>query len=251
MQLNIQSLSTHSRQEFCLALKTARERKGITLDEIAEATKIPASLFAALERNDLRHWPEGLFRRCFFRDYVRMIGLPVAEACAEFVRLFSDDEGAELPTVTGAASEASNATDPRLVLAAGWHGARASVAVRLLAALIDAGAVILVAVAIAWVAGIGRLGTTAIVALAYFSLETALFGNSPATWAICRCRPILGAQMPGLAAISAAWKHVLGTVGGGTPEPGAEPERRPWISDARRVGPAPSPRFRARIKLRQ
>ena len=50
-------------------------------------------MFAALERSDLRRWPNGLFRRSFFRDYVRMIGLPVAEACDEFVRLFPDDEG--------------------------------------------------------------------------------------------------------------------------------------------------------------
>lgn len=252
MPLNSQSFSTNSaRQEFCLSLKTARERKGMTLDEIADATKIPASLFAALERNDLCRWPDGLFRRSFFRDYVRMIGLPVAEACAEFVRLFSDDESADLPAVTGAAGEASEASDPRLVLDAAWHGARASVAVRLLAALIDAGVVILVAVAIAWVAGTGQLGTTGIVALAYFSLATALFGVSPANWAICRYRSILGVQMPSLAAISAAWTHVFGPSSSGTPEPGAEPEKRPWFSDARRVGPARPPRFRARIKLRQ
>ena len=76
MPLNSESLSTHSRQEFCLALKAARERAGITLAEIADKTKIPASLFAALERNDLRRWPKGLFRRSFFRDYARMIGVP-------------------------------------------------------------------------------------------------------------------------------------------------------------------------------
>jgi hypothetical protein len=52
-------------------------------------------VFAALERNDLRCWPKGLFRRSFFRDYVGMIGLSVAETCAEFIRLFPDDEGAE------------------------------------------------------------------------------------------------------------------------------------------------------------
>ena len=92
--MNNHTLTTNSCQEFCLALKTARERKGITLDEIAERTKIPASLFAELERNDLRRWPQGLFRRSFFRDYARLIGVPVTEACAEFVRLFLDEEPA-------------------------------------------------------------------------------------------------------------------------------------------------------------
>jgi hypothetical protein len=89
-----ETLPTDSCQDFCLALKAARERKGITLAEIAETTKIPSSVFAALERCDLRCWPKGLFRRSFFRDYVGMIGLPVAEAVEAFVRLFPDDEPA-------------------------------------------------------------------------------------------------------------------------------------------------------------
>jgi cytoskeletal protein RodZ len=100
MPLDTECLSSHSRLDFCLALKAARERKGVTLAEIAETTKIAASVFAALERNDLRSWPKGLFRRSFFRDYARAIGLPVAEACAEFVRLFPEDEGAAPPAAT-------------------------------------------------------------------------------------------------------------------------------------------------------
>lgn len=94
MPSHSESLPTDSCQDFCLALKAARERKGITLAEIAETTKIPSSVFAALERCDLRCWPKGLFRRSFFRDYVGMIGLPVAEAVEAFVRLFPDDEPA-------------------------------------------------------------------------------------------------------------------------------------------------------------
>lgn len=97
-------MSTDPRQEFCLALKTARERKGITLDEIAGTTKIPAFMFAALERCDLSRWPKGLFRRSFFRDYVQMLSLPVSEACAEFVRLFPDEQAAEPAGATGAVS---------------------------------------------------------------------------------------------------------------------------------------------------
>lgn len=93
MPSNTDTLSTLSRQEFCVALKLARERKGVTLAEVADRTKIAAELFATLERNDLRRWPKGIFRRSFFRDYVAMIGVPVAEACAEFARLFPEDDG--------------------------------------------------------------------------------------------------------------------------------------------------------------
>ena len=87
MPLNTDTPSTCARQEFCVALRAARLRKGITLDQISEATKIPASRLDALERNDLRYWPKGLFRRSFFRDYAKAVGLPVDEMCAEFVRL--------------------------------------------------------------------------------------------------------------------------------------------------------------------
>ena len=245
--LHSESLSTHSRQEFCLALKAARERNGITLAAIADDTKIPASMFAALERSDLRRWPKGLFRRSFFRDYARMIGVPVAETCAEFVRLFPDQEGAALTNVAGAATEAD---DVRLVLDEAWHGPPVPVLSRLLAALIDGGAVILVAAALAWVAATDPSATTAIVALAYFSLATALFGESPAKWAISRGPSIFGALTHGPAALAARWRRVadvFGTADGGTPEPGEEPEMRPWITDAHRVGPAP--RLRVRIKV--
>jgi transcriptional regulator with XRE-family HTH domain len=250
MPLNSEDLSTHSRQEFCLALKAARERSGITLAEIADKTKIPASLFAALERNDLRRWPKGLFRRSFFRDYVRMIGVPVGEACAEFVRLFPDDAGAETTTTAGAAHEAIQTDEARLVLDAAWHGPRASVPTRLLAALIDAGTVVFVAAALAWVAGMDRAATTASVALAYFTLATALFGESPAKWVMSNHRSSVDALRQGGSAIAAAWRRgagVLGSADAGTAEPVEQPELRPWITDAHRVGPAP--RLRVRIKV--
>lgn len=127
MPLNSHTLPTTSCQEFCLALKAARERNGITLDEIAKATKIPASLFAELERNDLRRWPQGLFRRSFFRDYARMIGLPVTEACADFVRLFLDEEPAEPATPVDAVMGAGRhplveaLAQGRAALAAAWQ----------------------------------------------------------------------------------------------------------------------------------
>ena len=188
MPFNSESSYTDSRREFCLALKATRERKGITLTEIANSTKIPAYMFAALERSDLRRWPKGLFRRSFFRDYARMIGLPPAEACAEFVRLFPDDPGAELAKAAGAADDADQESSLRLAFDTAWHGPRTSVLSRLLALLIDAVTVTLVAAAVAWVRSMDRPTTTAIVALAYFSLATAIFGESPAKWAISRRR---------------------------------------------------------------
>jgi cytoskeletal protein RodZ len=94
MSFNSDTLHFDSREEFCLALKAAREQQGITLSAIAEATKIPADMFAALERCDLRRWQSGLFRRSYFRDYARTLGLPVGDVCREFLRLFPEEDAA-------------------------------------------------------------------------------------------------------------------------------------------------------------
>src|SRR4051812_38591566 len=106
MPLNNDTTPTESRLAFCRSMKAARERKGITLAQISATTKIPASLFEEFERNDLHRWPKALFRRSFFRDYVRAIGEPVAEACADFVRLFPDEEHAA--PVTSAVAPSQN-----------------------------------------------------------------------------------------------------------------------------------------------
>lgn len=105
MPLNNTPTPTHSPEEFCLALKAARENKGIALADISNATKIPVFMFVALERGDLRRWPKGLFRRSFFRDYVKTIGVPANAACAEFHRLFPDQEAADVTQVTEASTE--------------------------------------------------------------------------------------------------------------------------------------------------
>jgi transcriptional regulator with XRE-family HTH domain len=83
---------TQSQQEFCAALKAARERRGLKLTDISEATKVCPSYFSALERNDLSLWPKGLFRRSFFRAYAGTIGLPVEPMLEEFIRLFPEQE---------------------------------------------------------------------------------------------------------------------------------------------------------------
>jgi hypothetical protein len=231
MPFNSEFLPTYSRQEFCRALKSVRERKGITLAEIAAATKIPASLFAGLENNDLRRWPKGLFRRSFFRDYVGMIGLPVAETCDEFVRLFPDQEGAAL-AICATGPDEVNQLSVRLVLDAGWQGPRAPIVSRVLAALADA-AVVFMAAVIAWVAGMDLSRTAAIVALVYFSLATALLGESPAKWLMSRRLSILETLAHGQTAVASAWKQgadtisdVLGSADGETPEPVEEPHLR-------------------------
>lgn len=237
MPLNCEALPTRSRHEFCVALKAARERKGISLARIADATKIPASLFAGLERNDLRYWPTGLYRRSFFRDYVRTLGLPDADLCTEFVQLFSD-EGCK---TASAAVEGPQPTDLRLVLDAAWHQPPASVVCRLVTAAIDVAAVIAMALAIAWTANVDQSVTTAIVTVAYFSLATMLLGASPATWILSWRQSVFESLTRRAGVVSATLRPGKDN---GAGAPLVDPQPAPWITDARRVGPSPQLRFR-------
>jgi hypothetical protein len=238
MPLNNESLSAHTREEFCDALKAERERKAISLAAIAEKTKIPASLFEALERNDLRRWPKGLFRRSFFRDYARVVGLP-AEWCAAFVRLFPDDGSAPVAVVeaAGAAGDDEPDADVRLVLDAEWHGPRAPVLPRLLIAVSDAMVVAAVS-AVAWLAGADVPWITAIFAVAYFSIATALFGETPASRTMSRRRDILEALTPLRVVVAAFWRGGADAISQG-------------FTAADDAVPEPEPRLRVRIKVPQ
>ena len=53
----------------------ARQRRGLTLDEISRTTKIPVSLLRAIERNDVARLPQGFFTRAFVRAYAAEVGL--------------------------------------------------------------------------------------------------------------------------------------------------------------------------------
>jgi transcriptional regulator with XRE-family HTH domain len=80
-----------SRHAFGSRLRTQRERRGVTLESIVDSTKIKRSLLESLERGDASHWPRGLYRRAYIRDYACAIGLPAEPLVAEFVRLFPED----------------------------------------------------------------------------------------------------------------------------------------------------------------
>src|SRR5687768_3407272 len=76
------------RHTFGPRLRSERERRGISLDTIATATKVSADLWDGLERNDFSRWPSGIFARAFIRDYARAVGLDEDEVVDEFCRLF-------------------------------------------------------------------------------------------------------------------------------------------------------------------
>lgn len=71
-------------------LRRERERRQIALSSISANTKISASFFEALERNDLSRWPTGIFRRAFIRAYATGIGLDPDTVAKEFHERFPD-----------------------------------------------------------------------------------------------------------------------------------------------------------------
>ncbi len=157
--------------EFGARLKAMRERRGITLKAIAEASKISLPLLAALERDDVSRWPKGIFRRAFFRDYAAAIDAPVDEMLAEFLRLFPEDGGA--PVIEPAELRMTLAPEP---------SPRRRHVIRIAAAAAEATLVVLVGVATASAVAGDVATVLAVVGLVYYPITSAWLGRSLAQW---------------------------------------------------------------------
>ena len=56
-------------------LRRAREERGVAVETICDATKVPAKHIRALEAGALAELPGGVFRRGFVRSYLGALGL--------------------------------------------------------------------------------------------------------------------------------------------------------------------------------
>src|SRR4249919_931411 len=83
-------LSASLPESFGARLREQRERQQIALSTIAEQTKIKVSLLEALERDDVSHWPSGIFRRAFVRAYAHAIGLEPDVVLRDFLELYPE-----------------------------------------------------------------------------------------------------------------------------------------------------------------
>ncbi len=82
-----------------LGLEQIRRRKGVSLSDIAESTKIGTHFLRAIESEDFGKLPGGLFNRSYIRQYAAAVGVPEDE----LMRAYSEFE-AEQERKTGAAS---------------------------------------------------------------------------------------------------------------------------------------------------
>ena len=108
-------------ETFGARLRRERERRHIALSSISENTKISASLFEALERDDASRWPSGIFRRAFIRSYASAIGLDADAIAKEFLERFPDPADAvpEPPAetvVVAKPAQASRTREPKPIV---------------------------------------------------------------------------------------------------------------------------------------
>ena len=87
--------------DFGTALREARERRGITLRQIADHTKISIASLEALERSDASRLPGGIFARSFVRSYAAEVGLDPDATVEAFLDRFGDD--ARFAVISGTA----------------------------------------------------------------------------------------------------------------------------------------------------
>lgn len=78
-------------------LRREREIRGISLKEIADATKISKRFLEAIERNDHVNLPAPVFTRGFVREYARYVGLNSEEMVNRYNFAAAQDDRVEKP----------------------------------------------------------------------------------------------------------------------------------------------------------
>jgi len=122
-------------------LKRERELRGVSLDDIAEATKIGTRLLRALEEEQFELLPGGIFNKGFVRAYAKYLGINEDEAVADYLqaagesspdpRIIADQNSSRIDRSAGNMGDSRMASFPiipvlilLIVIAAGaggWH----------------------------------------------------------------------------------------------------------------------------------
>ena len=189
---------------FGPSLRRRRVQRGVTLEQIAAATKIGRDLWAAMERNDFSRWPGGIYARAYLRAYALEIDADPDVTVDEFCRWFPQgDRRAERVVREQAAlmghdlrwkddvvadtDRRASSPEPELPpLAFSQTG-------RIVAAVADASVVVIVALTLSVVLPIGKAASLAACAMLYHAVALATLGCTPAVWAV---ETYLGSRHP-------------------------------------------------------
>ena len=71
---------------MAMLLRRAREQRGLTLEQVADETKVPLEQLEALERDALPHINRGFYQRAHIRAYARAVDLDERVVLAELKR---------------------------------------------------------------------------------------------------------------------------------------------------------------------
>ena len=76
------------KDSFGSILQAARERRGVTLHDIAAITNVPPELWRDFERSDVELWPDHLNTSGYVRQYAEAVGLDPEMVTEQFRRLY-------------------------------------------------------------------------------------------------------------------------------------------------------------------
>ena len=77
-----------------LNLSTQRQKKGISLEQIAEITKISMRFLRAIEDEEFDKLPGGIFNTSYLRQYAAAIGLEESGLLAYYERIMNPEPAA-------------------------------------------------------------------------------------------------------------------------------------------------------------
>ena len=172
---------------FSQDLRTARERRGVTLEDIALSTKFRRPLLAALEAGDVSKLPSAVYARGMLRGYAAAIGLPAEPLLAQLAQLCSDRNPVNAaPDPSPSGLRLTMEPEPR------WNPRSVC---NMLAAVADTCTVLLGAGLVAQFTGASEWLIGGPIGLAYYAASTALLGRSPASWYVSRMESTIQRKM--------------------------------------------------------
>lgn len=95
----------------CLNLASARQRIGLTLEQISQATRIAPQYLRAIEAEDFAKVPTGVYATSYIRQYARAIGYSETALLSQYHTLREQqsppaDAGPQVPRLTTRLGEA-------------------------------------------------------------------------------------------------------------------------------------------------
>jgi transcriptional regulator with XRE-family HTH domain len=157
-------------------LRHERERRGVTLLEISEQTKLSVPMLQGLENDDLSRWPGGIFRRAFARSYATAIGVD-PDLVVRRVEAEHPTQDDSMPVVAAAAQDKRATSGIAMLGRSAETLSRAPRRAAAIAALLDL--LVAGAIGLGFAAAGSRLLWPVLVIAVYHAAGVILTGRSP------------------------------------------------------------------------